>query len=65
MEETYCLKDKRYAPCVEPSEYQRDKRNKLQFYCTCAVCGSKKVRYVKETDKLEQEEKQRESQKTN
>ena len=65
MEENYCLKDKRYTPCVEPSGYQRDKRNRLQFYCTCAVCGSKKVTYEKKTFKLEMEEKQRESQKTN
>lgn len=28
--------------------YQRDKRGRLQFYCKCAVCGRKKVRYVKE-----------------
>ena len=52
MKETYCLKGKRYTPYIEPSGYQRDKRNKLQFYCTRAVCGSKKVRYVKKTDKL-------------
>ena len=73
MEETYCLKDKRYTPCVEPRGYQKDKRGRTQFffYCTCAVCGSNKVKYVKKTDKseleekLEKEGKQRESQKTN
>lgn len=48
MEETYCIVDKRKTPCVEPSAYQRDKRNRLQFYCTCSVCGNNKVRYVKE-----------------
>lgn len=37
MEETYCLKDKRKTPCVKPSGYQRDKRNRLLFYCKCAV----------------------------
>ena len=26
----------------------RDKRRRLQFYCKCAVCGRKKIRYVKE-----------------
>lgn len=46
MEETYCIADKRVTPSVEPSGYQRDKNNRLQFYCTCAVCGNKKVRYV-------------------
>ena len=57
MEETYRIVDKRKTPCVEPSGYQKDKRGRLQFYCTCAVFGAKKVRYVKETVKLEQEEK--------
>ena len=52
MEETYCIVDKRKTPCVEPSGYQRDKRNRLQFYCTCAVCGRKKVRYVKENGQV-------------
>ena len=40
MKETYCLKDRRYTPYVEPSGYQKDKRGRTQFYCTCAVCGS-------------------------
>ena len=52
MKETYCLKDKRYTPCVEPSGYQKDKRGRTQFYCTCAVCGSKTVRYVKENGQV-------------
>ena len=39
--------DKRVTPCTEPSGYQRDKKGRLQFYCKCAVCGNKKVRYVK------------------
>ena len=29
MEKTWCLKDGDYTPCVEPSGYQRDKRNRL------------------------------------
>ena len=63
MEETYCIVDKRKTPCVEPSGYQRDKRGRLQFYCKCAVCGRKKVKYVKENGqvgkgkKLEEEKK--------
>ena len=47
MEETYCIKDKKYTPCVEPSGYQTDKNGRGQFYCHCAICGVKKVRYVK------------------
>ena len=47
MKETYCIVDKRVTPCTEPSGYQTDKRGRTQFYCRCAVCGNKKVRYVK------------------
>ena len=47
MEETYCIKDKRVTPCVEPSGFQSDKNGRKQFYCPCATCGIKKVRYVK------------------
>ena len=47
MEESYCIKDKRVTPCVEPSGYQKDKNGKKQFYCHCPFCGIKKVRYVK------------------
>ena len=47
MKESYCIKDKRVTPCVEPSGYQKDKRGRTQFFCKCGVCGIKKVRYVK------------------
>ena len=47
MKETYCIVDKRVTPCTEPSGYQTDKRGRTQFFCKCAVCGNKKVRYVK------------------
>ena len=47
MKESYCIVDKRVTPCTEPSGYQKDKRGRTQFYCKCAVCGNKKVRYVK------------------
>ena len=46
MEETYYIKDKKNTPCVEPSAYQTDKNRRKQFYCHCADCGIKKVRYV-------------------
>ena len=52
MKETYCLKDKRYTPCVEPSGYQKDKRGRTQLYCTCAVFGSDKARYAKENGQV-------------
>ena len=47
MKESYCIVDKRVTLCVEPSGYQKDKRGRTQFFCKCAVCGNKKVRYVK------------------
>ena len=47
MKESYCIVDKRVTPCTEPSGYQTDKRGRTQFFCRCAVCGNKKVKYVK------------------
>ena len=47
MKESYCIVDKRVTPCTEPSGYQKDKRGRTQFFCRCAVCGNKKVRYKK------------------
>ena len=47
MNESYCIKDKRVTPCIEPSGYQTDKNGRRQFYCHCPICGIKKVRYVK------------------
>ena len=47
MKESYCIVDKRVTPCTEPRGYQKDKRGRTQFYCKCAVCGRKKVTYVK------------------
>ena len=52
MKESYCIVDKRVTPCTEPSGYQQDKRGRTQFYCKCAVCGNKKVRYVKSRGNL-------------
>ena len=47
MKESYCIVDKRVTPCTEPSGYQKDKRGRTQFFCRRAVCGNKKVRYLK------------------
>ena len=47
MKESYCIVDKEVTPCTEPSGYQTDKRGRKQFFCYCAVCGNKKVRYAK------------------
>ena len=64
MKESYCIVDKRVTPCTEPSGYQQDKRGRTQFFCKCAVCGNKKVRYVKMGGCLKLEVV-KESQKTN
>ena len=48
MKESYCIKDKRVTPCVEPSGYQQDKLGRNQFFSRCGVCGNKKVSYVSE-----------------
>ena len=53
MNESYCIKDKKVTPCVEPSGYQTDKNGRRQFYCRCSVCGIKKVRYVKGKEKAQ------------
>lgn len=52
MKETYCVANERKTPCVEPSGFQRDKIGRLEFYCKCAVCGRKKVKYVSENGQV-------------
>ena len=46
MEDSYCIKDKRLTPCVDPMGYQKDKKGRDVFFSKCGVCGTKKVRYV-------------------
>ena len=43
MEKTYCIVDKRKTPCVEPSGYQRDKNNRLQFFVHVQFVEIKKL----------------------
>ena len=71
MTESYCIVDKRVTPCTEPSGYQQDKNGRTQFFCRCAVCGNKKVRYIKMglvsqtgSGKKKQKNESRERQKT-
>ena len=59
MEQTYCIVDKRKTPSTDPKGYQRDKRGRLQFYCKCAVCGNKTVRYVKNSGQVGSEKKKK------
>ena len=46
MEESYCIKDKRVTPSIEPSGYREDRRGRNIFFCRCGNCGIKKIKYV-------------------
>ena len=48
MVKSYCVKQKKSTECVEPSGYVRTKNNRLIFFCTCAECGIKKTKFVKQ-----------------
>ena len=43
MKESYCIVDKRVTPCTEPSGYQKDKRDRTQFFCRWQFVGIKKL----------------------
>ena len=47
MVESYCLKEKKQTECIEPSGYKTSKNGRLMFFCTCASCGMKKCKFVK------------------
>ena len=48
---SYCVKQKKQTECVEPSGYKKAKNGRLMFFCTCAECGIKKTKFVKQTTK--------------
>ena len=48
---SYCVKQKKKPECVEPSGYKKAKNGRLMFFCTCAECGIKKTKFVKQTTK--------------
>ena len=47
METTYCVKEKRFTGCTEPSGYKTTSNGRTMFWCTCISCGIKKTRFVK------------------
>ena len=49
---SYCVKQKKQTECVEPSGYKTAKNGRMMFFCTCAECGIKKTKFVKQTAKL-------------
>ena len=52
MVKSYCVKQKKQTECVEPSGYKTAKNGRLMFWCTCAECGIKKLKFVKKKGKL-------------
>ena len=48
---SYCVKQKKQTECVEPSGYKTAKNGRLMFFCTCAECGIKKTKFVKQIAK--------------
>ena len=45
--ETYCLACKKYTKRINP-KIVRHKHNRLMIQSNCAICGSKKSRFIKE-----------------
>ena len=44
------LNRKKQTECVQPSGYETSKNGRLMFFCTCAECGIKKYKFVKNTE---------------
>ena len=49
--ETYCLVCKKYTENTNP-KIVRDRQNRLIIQSNCAICGSKKSRFIKEQKAL-------------
>ena len=45
--ETYCLVCKKYTENTNP-KIVRNRQNRLMIQSNCAICGSKKSRFIKE-----------------
>ena len=48
--ESYCVKQKKFTECIEPSGYKKSKNGKLMFYCKCKECGIIKYKFVKTSE---------------
>ena len=46
-DKSYCVKQKKFTECIEPSGYKKSKNDKLMFYCKCKECGIMKYKFVK------------------
>ena len=49
--ETYCLVCKKYTENTNP-KIVRNRKNRLMIQPNCAICGSKKSRFIKEQKAL-------------
>ena len=49
--ETYCLVCKKYTENTNP-KIIRNRQNRLMIQSNCAICGSKKSRFIKEQKAL-------------
>ena len=49
--ETYCLVCKKYTENTNP-KVVRNRQNRLMIQSNCAICGSKKSRFIKEQKAL-------------
>ena len=49
--ETYCLVCKKYTENTNP-KIVRNRQNRLMIQSNCAICGSKKSRFIKEQKAL-------------
>ena len=49
--ETYCLVCKKYTENTNP-KIVRNRQNRLMVQSNCAICGSKKSRFIKEQKAL-------------
>ena len=49
--ETYCLVCKKYLENTNP-KIVRNRQNRLMIQSNCAICGSKKSRFIKEQKPL-------------
>ena len=46
-DKSYCVKQKKFTECIEPSGYKKSNNDKLMFYCKCKECGIMKYKFVK------------------
>ena len=47
---SYCVKQKKFTECIEPSGYKKSKNGKFMFYCKCEECGIMKYKFIKNND---------------